>query len=160
MLDWKKRNVPSGLIQYTKGPGRERMLKRNPMTNQATRQKVSKTLSAMGHQPKIRGGNGKGNTEPQKKLANALGWKTEVVIKTQMPRDSGYPSCYKADIANEDLLIAVEVDGGSHSSRKRQAQDRKKDRFLRSLGWKVFRFTNRMVMEDLESCVQTVVSTI
>ena len=83
----------------------------------------------------------------------------EVIIRTKMGRGSGYPTHYKLDIANPDFMMAVEVDGPSHSSLERKAQDAKKDRFLRSLGWTVLRFTNQEVMDDLGGCVRTVLST-
>src|SRR5579859_913385 len=93
-------------------------------------------------------------------LACALGWSTEVAIATKMPKNSGYPSCYKIDIAEPTLKIGIEVDGASHGLILRKKQDRKKERLLGGLGWIVLRFSNRQVTERLEECVQTVLSTI
>src|SRR3990167_4604174 len=45
-----------------------RMCKNNPMKNPKTRNKMSKTLKRIGHQPKIRRGNGTGMTKPEKVL--------------------------------------------------------------------------------------------
>lgn len=91
-------------------------------------------------------------------LAKMLGWPMEVVIRTGYSgrEGAGYPSHYKADLAHEGLKIAVEIDGRSHSSLKRQAQDAKKERFLRGLGWTVLRFTNEEVLENPTRCVQMV----
>ncbi|MFZ4596337.1 MAG: endonuclease domain-containing protein [Verrucomicrobiaceae bacterium] len=84
----------------------------------------------------------------------------EVPVPTKQPRHSGYPTCYKLDIGNRELMIAVEVDGKSHCSIERQAQDQKKEDLLQSLGWKVLRFTNAEVIRNLNGCVQEVRSSI
>lgn len=76
-----------------------------------------------------------------------------------MPRGSGYPSNYKLDIANPQVMLGIEVDGSSHTTVERQAQDAKKEEFLSGLGWTVLRFSNREVTEHLAECVQTVLST-
>ena len=130
------------------------------MHNPEVRAKMTSTLRAMGWKPPTRGGNGKGPTGPQSLLADLLGWPMEVAVPTKMPRGSGYPSSYKLDIAELDLMVGIEVDGFSHCALARQRQDAKKEELLASLGWTVLRFTNREVMEDLRGCVQTVLSTI
>jgi hypothetical protein len=135
------------------------MKQNNPMHKKSVRDKVSATLKAMGWGPRIQGGNGRGLTEPQRRLAEALGWPTEFTISTNV-RNHVYPSCYKVDIANPQLMVAIEVDGNSHGALERKRQDRKKEALLTGLGWKVLRFKNREVMEDLDRCVQTVMSTI
>lgn len=139
----------------------ERMKKNNPMYKEDVRAKVSTTLRAMGWKPTVRGGNGTGPTVHQMLLASALGWEMEVVVPTGHWRDgSGYPTCYKIDIANPSLKIAIEVDGESHSSFLTKERDKKKERFLVGKGWKVVRFTNKDVGSDLNGCVKTVLSMI
>ena len=139
----------------------ERMREHNPMDNAESREKMRQTLLDMGHQPLKRGGNGKPPPEPQRRMSEALGWPMEVVVKTGHCRDgSGYPTCYKIDVASREFKVGVEVDGISHQTRRRQQQDAKKDEFLRGLGWTVLRFANERVMENLEDCVQEVRSTI
>lgn len=134
----------------------ERMRARNPMSREDVRARVSATLRAIGHRPKTRGGNGM-LTEPQKALAEALGWQCEVAVSC--PRLEGRPTVYKVDVANPDSKIAIEVDGPSHSALKVKAADRRKEEFLRSCGWSVFRFSNQEVTERLADCVRTVLST-
>jgi hypothetical protein len=136
----------------------KRMTERNPMRKESVREKVSSTLREMGWKPTVRCGNGT-ITEPQLLLASALGWEMEVPVRTGMGRSSGYPSCYKVDIGNTELKIAVEVDGNSHHVISRRQEDAKKDALLASLGWSVLRFWNAEVMEELEKCVRTVMST-
>lgn len=137
----------------------KRMTERNPMKRADVRARVSTSLRAMAWMPPVRGGNGTGPTMPQMLLASALGWPMEVAVATGA-RAEGYPTAYKLDIASEPLKIAIEVDGMSHRALDRQAQDAKKDAFLRSIGWTVLRFSNREVTERLAECVQTVMSTI
>lgn len=138
-----------------------RMTERNPMRSAETREKVSKTLSAMGHKPRTRGGNGTGPTEMEQRLRDALpqGWEIGAVVRTGRKRASGYPGHYKLDLAFAPLKLAVEVDGFSHTAMSRKAQDAKKQAFLESLGWCVLRFTNREVQTDLGRCVQEIAST-
>lgn len=138
-----------------------RMLARNPMRNKATRDKVTASLRAMGHKPRIRGGNGKGPTAMEARLHAALptGWQMSLAVPTKQPRDSGYPPCYKIDLALPQIRLGIEVDGRSHCALSRQAQDAKKTAFLASLGWTVLRFTNAEVEMDLVRCVQVIAST-
>jgi hypothetical protein len=147
------------MIELNHRTASKRMKERNPMHNPDARAKVSATLKAMGWGPPERGGNGRGLTEPQAILSELLDWPTEVVVCTKMPRGSGYPTNYKLDIGDPDLMVGIEIDGFSHCSRQRQAQDAKKDELLSSLGWTVLRFTNEEVMGDLAGCARTVVST-
>ena len=130
----------------------------NPMHSAKTRKKMSDTLKRIGHKPKVRGGNGTGPTIPQKMLAEKLDLPMEVVVVTG--KKSPYPHHYKIDIANTEMLLAIEVDGGSHYSLKRQAADKKKDKFLRGIGWTVLRFSNQEVTGNLKRTAQKVSSTI
>ena len=83
----------------------------------------------------------------------------EVAIPTRKKREDGYPTAYKVDIGNTELKIAIEVDGNSHMVMARRLEDGKKVSCLEGLQWTVLRFSNRAVMEHLEDCVRTVLST-
>lgn len=134
----------------------------NPMKDPATRAKVSAALRALGHRPPTQGGNGRGTTEPQQLLFAALGrgWLLEYVVKPGEGRKrGGLPTHFKLDIANPDLMVAVEVDGKSHCSQERQEQDRRKTAWLNGAGWTVLRFSNEEVMADTAACARTVTST-
>lgn len=52
---------------------------------------------------------------------------------------------YRIDFAYVALLIAIEIDGPGHDVPKVQAKDRRRDAFLRSLGWAVLRFREERV---------------
>ena len=143
----------------------KRMKEHNPMAKKEVREKVSKTLKSMHWQPQVRGGNGTGATKPQETLFVALAErhmevKVEYAIPTGMKRKSGYPTCYKVDIAIPSARLAIEVDGNSHYAIERQKQDKKKDIFLNGLGWQVLRLKNKQVMEHLPECVELILSTI
>jgi very-short-patch-repair endonuclease len=94
-------------------------------------------------------------------LLEALGWPVEVKVLTKARANGRHdlPNCYKLDIANEELKIAVEVDGASHRTLAGQEQDARKTAFLESQGWTVLRFWNSQVMKNLNECAQTVTST-
>jgi hypothetical protein len=102
----------------------------------------------------IRGGNGTGLTIPQQVLLDELGegWIAEYAIPTKVKKGLGYPTAYKVDIANPDRMIAIEVDGGRHNMRKEQ--DKKKEEFLQSIGWKVYRYSNSFAFSNAEKIAQ------
>jgi hypothetical protein len=132
------------------------MRENNPMMQAEARDKMSATLKRIGHRPPVRGGNGSGLTEPQKRLSEFLGWPTEVTIRVP---DGQMPYKYAADIAHPSMMVCVEVDGGSHFSRARRESDRRRDERLAALGWLTFRFSNRDATERTEECARTVLST-
>jgi very-short-patch-repair endonuclease len=68
-----------------------------------------------------------------------------------MKAGSGFPTCYKPDLAFPEIKLAVEVDGASHSRLDRQSQDVKKTNFLTGLGWTVLRFSNKRALEDTQN---------
>ena len=135
-----------------------RMRERGPMTVEASRLKMADTLRRIGHRPPWTGGKGRGTTEPQRRLAEALGseWVTEHRVLTG--KALGLPACVYVDIAHVDRRVAIEVDGGSHATRKQRDADARKTAFLESRGWLVLRFTNRAVLADVGACVAVVAS--
>ena len=130
---------------------RERMNTVNPMRDPEVRLRVSEKLRAMGHMPRIRGGNGKGLTEAERTLLDHMGdpWVGNHIVATRVPRGRGIPTHYKLDLAHPDLRIAVEVDGPSHQALSVKKRDDKKTAFLTARGWMVLRFLNSDVKERL-----------
>lgn len=138
-----------------------RMKARNPINMPGIAAKMTATRRANGTAgPRVRGGNGYGPTVPEATLAELTGLRLGVAVPTGRPRGTGYPTCYKLDLANLATKLAVEVDGASHLAKVRKVQDAKKDGLLRSLGWTVLRFSNRAVMERSAACALEVLSTI
>lgn len=131
----------------------KRMKANNPMHSAETREKVAGTLRAIGHKPSVRRGNGTGATPAEAAMLASLGpeWTLNVIVPTKIPMGEGYPTHYKLDLGIPELKVGLEVDGGSHCSIIRMAQDRKKTEFLRGRGWTVFRVTNREALEENES---------
>lgn len=153
---WVRRDASERMARTNRTHASERMQRNNPMHSPEVRERMSGTLKRIGHRPPQRGGNGSGLTEPQRLLAEFLGWETEVVIA---PGDGERPYHYRVDIAHPTMKVAVEVDGGSHFSLVRQASDRRKDERLSALGWLVLRFSNQDVMERTAECARMVTST-
>ena len=111
-----------------------------------------------------RGGNGQ-LTVQQKILCEALGLpdsSMEFVILTTEARGhfQSLPNSYKVDLGIPEVRLAIEVDGKTHTTKKWKFLDRRKTAVLNFLGWTVLRFWNKEVDQDLEKCVQTVMSTI
>ena len=126
-----------------------RMTANNPMRNEASRQKMTATLKAIGHSPSIRGGNGKPPTEAEVMLNSLLGhfgFQMQVSVPTGFPKGTG-PGHYKIDCANRRLKIAIEADGVSHCG-KRLMSDHRKDAFLTGCGWTVYRFSNATILNS------------
>jgi hypothetical protein len=128
------------------------------MQKAEVRAKVSKTLKLIKHKPAKQGGNGR-VSEVQKLFADKIKWPMEVVVPTGK-RCDGRPTCYKIDVANLELKIGVEIDGNSHCALAIKEQDAKKQLYLESLGWKIYRFKNREVLENLSRCVNMILCTI
>ena len=152
------------LRRYNKQYASERMKKFNPMFKRKNIEKMKSIKRANGTLniwTGKRGGNGQ-YTQPQILLAVALGWEMEVAIKTGNRQNdgSGYPTCYKVDIGNKKLKIAIEIDGKRHRVKSQKALDQKKEKKLAGMKWKILRFTNEEVTEHLERCVKIVTSII
>lgn len=149
----------------------QEMKTKNPMFIPEIKEKMKESIKKKITQKKLkgqnwfqnRGGNGKGYTVPQIKLYEALkdlNPTLEYVVSIKLKRGTGYPTCYKIDLAITQYLIAIEIDGKSHNLIERKEQDKKKDMFLKEQGWKVLRFKNQQVIEHLEDCVKMVMSII
>lgn len=134
----------------------------NPMEDPEVRARMAATLRAVGHQPQVKGGNGRGPTECEALLFGALTlvsdpgtWQLNYIDPNGVgSRDRGEPTHYKIDIAWPAGRIAVEVDGPSHRCRK--DEDHRKNVVLGSRGWRVIRITNQRVHDDLAGAVAEV----
>jgi very-short-patch-repair endonuclease len=49
---------------------------------------------------------------------------------------------YVADFACIPAMLVVEVDGGTHSTAEELEHDRRRDAYMRSLGWRIVRVQN------------------
>jgi|GEM_PF-3438098 len=125
----------------------------NCMRSRKVREKVSTTMKAKGHAPRVRGGNGQ-LTEPQEKLLKRIGdgWVAEFAVPVPDYLSRCLPKHLKIDVAQPDLMIAIELDGRSHHSPDRRLQDSRKTTYLAQSGWSVFRVTNERAIELCSTC--------
>lgn len=64
---------------------------------------------------------------------------------------------YRIDLALLGQRIAIECDGKAyHSSPQQKAHDRRKDKYLKDNGWRVLRFSGRMITRDLGKVLQRI----
>lgn len=61
---------------------------------------------------------------------------------------------YILDFACIDLKLSIEVDGGQHS--EMQSQDNLRTAWLETQGWKVLRFGNNEVLQNIEGVLEQV----
>lgn len=127
---------------------------KNPMHTLSSRQKMISSLKRIGHKPPRLYGNGLSLTPTQISIHSMLDrrWKTEVSVRTGVPNRSTFPYCYKIDIANESEKIGIEIDGSSHYAIERKKLDKKKDEFLSSIGWTIYRISDKKAEDLLRSC--------
>lgn len=120
----------------------------NPFRDPEVTAKGHATLRANGYRH-LNGGKGRGLTKAQKFLLDQLpGWVPEHVVTTGWKRP--LPLWYAIDVAEPDLLIAIEADGHGHQAPKVKARDARKDALLRSKGWTVLRFRNHEILHETE----------
>jgi very-short-patch-repair endonuclease len=63
---------------------------------------------------------------------------------------------YIVDFYCPAAKLIVEIDGGQHYSEEGLRRDNTRDEFLRSLGFRILRFSDREVFENLEGGAETV----
>jgi type I restriction enzyme, R subunit len=58
---------------------------------------------------------------------------------------------YVADFYCHERKLVLELDGGVHDGEKQKSHDKNRDENLTALGYKILRFTNDELQEDLDS---------
>jgi len=61
---------------------------------------------------------------------------------------------YVVDFFCAECGLAVELDGGQHFTEQGRAHDEKRTEYLKALGVRVLRFSNREVFEEMEGVVE------
>ena len=89
-------------------------------------------------------------TLPEKVLWKALR-KPDLGFRRQAPIGR-----YVADFVCLPSRLIVEVDGGIHALPEVQLRDAKRDAWLRSEGYRVVRFGNERVLDDLNDVMETI----
>ncbi|CAA7619373.1 endonuclease domain-containing protein [Magnetospirillum sp. UT-4] len=62
---------------------------------------------------------------------------------------------YFADFVCHEYGLIVELDGGQHGLPDHQAHDRRRADYLESLGFKILRYWNNEVLENIEGVLET-----
>ncbi len=95
----------------------------------------------------------KDQTEAEARLWSRLragrldGWK----FKRQVPKGA-----YIVDFCCADARLIIELDGGQHTEEESAAHDAARTRFLQESGYRVVRFWNNEVFENLDGVMQTI----
>jgi very-short-patch-repair endonuclease len=136
----------------------ERMNTNNPMKMRGVKKRALETKKALGIlnvPPPIRGGNGQPATKAEQALNSVLKkpWVPQLTVALG---DGQLPYKYAVDIGHPTKKIAIEADGASHLSLDRRAQDQRRDARLAAIGWRVLRFRNKQILQDLDSVLQTI----
>ena len=91
----------------------------------------------------------------------------EVILWSRLRRD-GVPGRrfrrqhpigpYVADFACVQARLVVEVDGGTHSTSAEVQHDKRRNAYMRSKGWRIFRVTNNDIYKNLENVLDGIVT--
>jgi len=63
---------------------------------------------------------------------------------------------YIIDFYCPGAKLAIEIDGGQHYTDEGVREDKKRDDYLKSLGIKVLRFSDREVLENIEGAIERI----
>jgi very-short-patch-repair endonuclease len=94
-------------------------------------------------------------TEPEKRLWYQLRAKRFEGTKFRKQKIVG---SYIIDFSSNEPKLAIEIDGNTHADR--QEYDAIRTEYLEQQGYKVIRFSNRDVMENLEEILETLAAVI
>ena len=97
-------------------------------------------------------------SEAEQRLAGALancGWATGYECNQECTRDSLMPTI-RVDVVWPAERCVVEIDGPDHRGALKYAADRHRDNALMLQGFRVLRFTNEQVMDDMSSVLDVI----
>jgi len=63
---------------------------------------------------------------------------------------------YVADFFCHELRLVLELDGSVHEEKAQIAHDTNRDANLNALGYRVLRFTNQQIAEDLDAVLESI----
>jgi very-short-patch-repair endonuclease len=89
-------------------------------------------------------------TLPEKALWRAL---RRLHLHVRRPAPIGR---YVADFAVHEARLVIEIDGGRHDLPEAQLHDAIRDDWLRSQGYRVLRFRNQQVLDDVDGAASGV----
>jgi len=65
---------------------------------------------------------------------------------------------YIVDFFCRDRQLVIEVDGGYHSERTQQEDDKVRQQWLEEMGYKVVRFSNEAILVDIKTTLDTIIN--
>jgi len=65
---------------------------------------------------------------------------------------------YIVDFVCREAMLALEVDGATHSTEVEVSKDRRREQYLLRLGYRLARFTNDEVYQRLDGVLDTILS--
>jgi very-short-patch-repair endonuclease len=89
-------------------------------------------------------------TEPEIRIWLRLRAKRFSRIKFRKQKVVG---CYIVDFSSNEPKLAIEIDGDTHAGR--EVYDAKRTKFLKEQGYKVIRFSNMKVIDNLDQVLET-----
>ena len=92
-------------------------------------------------------------TPPERRLWYRLNNRQQGGIKFRRQAPLGP---YIADFLSHDAKLVVELDGETHADPAEAARDERRTRFFQERGFRVIRFFNREVGEDLDHVVERI----
>ncbi len=95
----------------------------------------------------------KNMTEVEKKLWNELRASRFENYKFRRQHPVGN---YIVDFICQDEQLIIELDGGQHAEQQSYDQDQKRTNFLESSGYKVLRFWNNDITDNLDGVLETI----
>lgn len=130
-----------------------RMTTNNPVYQDGVVEKAKLTRLQNGsYTNNYKYGNGKMSPQEQKakNYLDKYGFYYNYAIATKSARDAfpqeNYAVNYKPDFVNLQKFICIEIDGNNHFKKGyKENYDDKKERCLKFLGYKIYRFTNEQV---------------
>ncbi|WP_447980732.1 endonuclease domain-containing protein [Candidatus Nitrospira bockiana] len=90
-------------------------------------------------------------TEPERRLWLRLRGRQLNALKFRRQHGIGP---YIVDFYCPEKLLVVEIDGESHAEQPQMTSDEERDRYLRSLGLEVVRYSNQDVMTNLDGVLE------
>ena len=96
-------------------------------------------------------------TEAEKKLWRAL---RDLRVADSHFRRQATIGPYFADFACHAAKLVIELDGGQHADGANIARDAKRDAYMKENGYRVLRFWNNDVMQNVDGVLQHIVETL
>ena len=96
----------------------------------------------------------KNSTEEERKIWNLLRNRQFLNLKFKRQVPIGE---YIADFVCEEKKIAIEIDGGQHNEPDNWVKDNMRTQFIKSKGYKVLRFWNNDIKDNIEGVYQKLI---